>query len=429
MRSFLRALLFLTLTLTAAFSVVKLVLYPPFGPLAIAIVCLLLFLSILFAMSLSFYSRGKAESVLKIWMALGATVITYVLAEFVLSLLLIKPLSPPIVSDPYCHHKFVRNTRNHFRSDEFDYTETINNWGLRGPDIQQNRSPDRYRILALGDSFTMGNGIGDDKTFCALLEKSLNTDRKVEVLNGGVDSYTPILSYFQLTKELAPLKPDLVILNLDISDLVQEAAYRKKARYGDDGEIVGIDGSEKEPELSFRTRFRAWVDKHLYITRTIFFFLEEQEKLPDPTINNVVIRPNFMILRHTLADDPIDRTEQWKNIFASITKIKQYCDRNGIQFLLTIYPWGHQVSDKEWNPGRYRFLEKGFKASDKSIDTIQQFSQENGITLLNLYPAFRSYTGSSPLYYSIDMHWTEAGHKLMARELEQHLRKTVFSQH
>ena len=429
MRYFLLTLLFLTTTLAAAVTLVKLFVYPPFGPLAIAIVCLLLFLSILFAISLSFYSRGKTEFILKIWMAIGATVITFILAEFVLSILLIKPLSPPIVSDAYRHHKFVPNTRSHFRSEEFDYTQTMNNWGLRGPDIQQNRSPDRYRILILGDSFTMGNGVGDEKTFCALLEKSLNTDHKVEVLNGGVDSYTPILSYFQLTKDFASLKPDLVVLNLDISDLIQEAAYRKKANYGPDGEIVGIAGRNKEAELSFRTRFRAWVDQHLYVTRMAFFFLEKGEKLPDLTVNNVVISPNFVILRHTLEGDKVDRTGQWQNIFDSVTKIKQYCDRNGIQFLLTIYPWGHQVNDKEWNPGRFRFITKDSRISDKSIGTIQQFSEANGIPLLNVFPAFRSYTGSSPLYYSIDMHWTEAGHKLMARELEQYLRKTVSFNH
>ena len=117
-----------------------------------------------------------------------------------------------------------------------------------------------------------------------------------------------------------------------------------------------------------------------------------------------------------------------ENIFDSITKIKQYCDKNRIQFLLTIYPWGHQVNDKEWNPGRFRFITKGSRVSDKSIDTIQQFSESNGIPLLNLFPAFRSYSGISPLYYSIDMHWTEAGHKLMARELEQYLLKSLFSQ-
>ena len=66
-------------------------------------------------------------------MAIGATVITYVLAELVLSFLLIKLLSPPIVSDEYRHHKFVRNTRNHSRSDEFDYTQTMNNWGIARP--------------------------------------------------------------------------------------------------------------------------------------------------------------------------------------------------------------------------------------------------------------------------------------------------------
>ncbi len=425
MKLFLFTLLILTLALTAVYVVVKLFVYPSFGPLAIVVVSFLLAFSALLGICLSLNARGKKETILKIGLLIGATLLTYVATELVASYILIKPLSSPIVSDHYRHHKFVENTRSQFRGKEYDYTQTINNLGLRGANGQLNRSKDRYRILMLGDSFTMGKGVSDDKTFSALLEKSLKKDHNVEVLNGGVDSYAPILSYFQLTKDLAPLKPDLVILNLDMSDLIQEAAYRKKAVYSSDGQIEGIEGKKGDYKPPLRTKIRDWIDQHLYITRTILFFLEEGEKRPDITIRNVVISANFVTLRHTLADDSIDRSEQWQNIFSSIFKIKQYCDRNGIQFLLTVYPWGHQVNEKEWNPGRFQFIAKGAKVSDKSIHTIEQLSKENGINLLNVFPAFRSYTGSSPLYYNIDMHWTEAGHQIMAHELEQYLRKML----
>jgi lysophospholipase L1-like esterase len=427
MKSFLFALLVLTLTFTAVYVVAKLFIYPPFGPLAIVVVAFLSAFSILLSICLSLIKRGKTETILKIGLVIGAVFLTYAVTEAIASYILIKPVSAPILSDPYRHHKFVTKTRSQFRGQEYQYTQTINNLGFRGPDINLTNVKDRYRILMLGDSFTMGKGVSDDQTFSALLEKSLNKDHKVQVFNAGVDSYAPILSYFQLTKDLPQLKSDLVILNLDMSDLIQEAAYRKKAVYGANGEILGIEGRKEDSKPPLRTRFRDWVDQHLYITRTIFFFIEEGEKRPDISIRNVVISPNFVTLRHTLADDSIDRTEQWENLFSSILKIKQYCDKNGMQFLLTIYPWGHQVNDKEWIPGRFRFIAKGSKISDKSIHTIEQLSKQNGIELLNVFPAFRSYSGSAPLYYSIDMHWTEAGHQIMARELEEYIRQKYLS--
>jgi hypothetical protein len=46
----------------------------------------------------------------------------------------------------------------------------------------------------------------------------------VELVNGGVDSYAPILSYFQFEHDLVRLSPDLLVLNFDNSELIQEAA-------------------------------------------------------------------------------------------------------------------------------------------------------------------------------------------------------------
>jgi hypothetical protein len=157
-----------------------------------------------------------------------------------------------------------------------------------------------------------------------------------------------------------------------------------------------------------------------------FYFEKSFTRQTEITIEKVVDQINPELLKHTLAGDTADRKEQWQNIFDSILKIKRYCNNNGIKFFLAIYPWGHQVSDKEWIPGRFLAIPKGALVSDKSIDIIHQFSIDNNIELLNLFSAFRLYKGPSPLYFSYDMHFTPTGHKIMARELDRYIRATYF---
>jgi hypothetical protein len=75
------------------------------------------------------------------------------------------------------------------------------------------------------------------------------------------------------------------------------------------------------------------------------------------TIDNTVTLRYVNLLKHTLTEDESNRKEQWEKVFDSIKKIKIYCDDRGIDFLLTIYPWGHQVNDKEWDSGRKDFFQ------------------------------------------------------------------------
>ena len=258
------------------------------------------------------------------------------------------------------------------------------------------------------------------------MNRTRNTVRSktIEVLNAGVDSYAPILSFFQLTKDLRPLEPDLVVFNLDMSDLIQEMAYRKNAAYGTAGEILGVDGRTREPRT---LKVRHWIDRNLYITRLLLFYFEKPfTRQKDATLENVVDRINPEVLKHTLAEDTANRKEQWQYIFESILQMKSYCSKNGMKFLLTVYPWGHQVSDKEWIPGRFAVIPKGTVVSDKSIDIIEEFAAKNNIEVLNLFSAFRAYKGTSPLYFNHDIHWTPTGHKIMAQELERYMRATYL---
>ena len=53
----------------------------------------------------------------------------------------------------------------------------INRYGLRGPNIEPKKPEGVFRILALGDSFTFGEGVSDNETFVVQLEKILNAEK------------------------------------------------------------------------------------------------------------------------------------------------------------------------------------------------------------------------------------------------------------
>ena len=103
----------------------------------------------------------------------------------------------------------------------------------------------------------------------------------------------------------------------------------------------------------------------------------------------------------------------------SVLAIRDFCAARDIAFILATYPWGYQVNAREWMPGRLAFVPEGAVISDRSPQRVRDFAASSGIEFLDLFPAFRAYNGEAPLYYSFDMHWTPAGHRLLALELQR----------
>lgn len=372
----------------------------------------------------------KTSLVAKIGLATASGVLAYAVCDLAAGMLLIRPLSPATVPDQILHHVTRPDTFSRIRTSEFDYVQRSNNVGLRGRDIEPAKPPGVYRIIMLGDSFTQGKGVADEETFSARLESRLNREAPsgvtFEVLNAGTDSYTPILSFLQLAHRLVHLEPDLVVLNFDMSDLLQEQAYRSVATFGPSGEVLAVTAQPVGADIGAQDQvhdLRRWIDNNLYLTRRLAAFLDQPGDRDGLTVDNVVRRRNRRLLLHTLGWDREDRSQQWRDVLASIKSIASYCDERGLDFLVTTYPWGHQVDAREWASGRNWVNPKGSPISDRSIDRLEAFTTAEGIDFLNLFPAFRSYRGDELLYYEKDMHWTAAGHALMAREFERFLRE------
>lgn len=99
-----------------------------------------------------------------------------------------------------------------------DFAESrieVNSLGFRGPEIAREKG-DRFRIVALGESTTMGVTLeAEDRPWPEVLEglirERMPGSPPVEVINAGVAGYTLEDGLVRLEEDVLPLKPDLLI--------------------------------------------------------------------------------------------------------------------------------------------------------------------------------------------------------------------------
>jgi lysophospholipase L1-like esterase len=93
----------------------------------------------------------------------------------------------------------------------------MNGAGFRGRSFAQAKAAGTYRIAAVGDSFTYGNGIRDDERYTEIMQKQL-PDR-FEVLNFGSPGDNTPQHLRTIVNVVLPLKPDFVIVQWYVNDV------------------------------------------------------------------------------------------------------------------------------------------------------------------------------------------------------------------
>ena len=115
---------------------------------------------------------------------------------------------------------FTPNTEIADTSFEWNVQYRINEDGFREKSGIKEKAKDVYRILMLGDSFTEGFGIRQNKRFSSLTESLLNKNgQKTEIINLGVRGYNLAQYYGVFQRVYGKYKPDLVIIAAVLADL------------------------------------------------------------------------------------------------------------------------------------------------------------------------------------------------------------------
>lgn len=316
--------------------------------------------------------------------------------------------------DPLYDHSYIPNCVSTFKTGEWDTAVRINSQGLRDDEILP-KQQDELRILMLGDSFTWGYGVEQEETFSELLEEKTNTN----VINAGATSYSPILEYLFLKNKGLSYQPEVVILNLDLSDLQDDYIREQKAQYDANGELIAVYNPDKD---GFIYNLR----KRIQITNLINgIFVGIDKALPPPTEINYPFIHDVAYDRYGITrDEPLnDEQEHWQRTFSYINKIKALCDEHNITFVLSIYPYGHQISTEEWEVGRHNSgLLNGQVYSDRAEKIIRQYAEENDIHFISMFAGFREAEAErTPLYFTYDGHFNQEGHQVAAEILQAEL--------
>jgi len=166
---------------------------------------------------------------------------------------LIEKLSPGVappagilVSDPVFHHRWQPNMQyqDGFRSVPYLLRTNGQRW-VEDHDVPQQKPPGVYRIFFLGDSNTQGV-VAPEHKMVKLVEKKLNEALggrrlRVETINTGTSSFS-IFQYYLLVRYVLPdFSPDLVVIDVDMTDVPNDFFYRRFAKYDERGDPIAVD--------------------------------------------------------------------------------------------------------------------------------------------------------------------------------------------
>ncbi len=98
------------------------------------------------------------------------------------------------------------------------YDFTTNAQGFRGPVVDWDKPDGSFRILAIGDSYTWGDGVEDDDVWLRALEADLSPCGPVEVINVGIVGRNTVGEADYLRDKGVRLKPDLILVGAEPGD-------------------------------------------------------------------------------------------------------------------------------------------------------------------------------------------------------------------
>ena len=348
------------------------------------------------------------------------------------------------------HHRLIPNGRYQHSSYEFNYTWANNSLGMRDRERAREKAPGTFRIFFLGDSFIQGHGVRLEDAMVTRLEASLNQPQQphpVEVLNGGVFGYGPMLEYLYLHEVIDSIQPDLVMVGFFLgNDVGDDYFYSQKAHVSADGDTVrfddrewpwsrildvlngGVNPNQGEPQRAEPQASAGHVAAESGGLRELIYPLRQRSRALTLLKNSIdtfkfperrerefaLVRAHRDDIRYELAlvDYPVlsrdQRMAYWAVSQKYLEKIAALCRAHGARLILVVIPQVERLT--------------GETDFNEPYEVLDQLGAALSVPVINLLPDF---TGKDPyaLYYKLDRHWTAEGHRVAAHVLDRELRR------
>jgi lysophospholipase L1-like esterase len=269
---------------------------------------------------------------------------------------------------------------------EFNVPVAIDGQGLR---VQPHPAPFRPCVLVVGDSMTFGEGVPEDGTYPARLERRLG----VRVYNAGVPGYSSSQMLGRLRQDLPALQPALVVMTLsplwDHQRIAAPFAYK-------DGYIVGQSYLDRLVLLDGNLYLR---ETRLPVVGTATAYAERYSNLARLALPALAGAARKLFLHPPQAAATAAELEP---TVRNLQTARQLASQAGARFLaVMVDDRGAEFRrERQMVQRRLQALGIPFVAADDLISAAR-------------WPLLR---------YPLDTHWNAAGHAAVGRALAPRLR-------
>ncbi len=270
----------------------------------------------------------------------------------------------------------------------------FNSLGLRGEEIPTSPPDEVFRILAVGDSFTFGQGVVHDSTYPQLLESMIRNihgpDR--EVVNAGKTGANTVHEVEWLQETGMGLDPDLILLQFYLNDVQRQARTSERAT-------------------------NDWIDRWIKRPFHGSYVVFKLRRTFDGAVSALVHRGTpveFRDFAWTVRNHIRKNTSVWRECAQSLLTLKQLSKDHNVPVVLVLFPRA--------------FSERGkpHPANQEIHAEVAAFARRHQIPVLDLIPALAHLPPSEMIVSRADHHPSPSYHQVAAEALFQFLRQHDF---
>lgn len=266
------------------------------------------------------------------------------------------------------------------RWDYFDENGCVsvdtNSLGLRDLEFPAQKRPGEFRVLALGDSMTYGQGVRLDLTWPQVLEARLRRERTgpVEVINAGFAAGPGVSSPDGYDRWVAAngilFEPDVVVVGLCLNDV------------GPIG-MLTYPVVVEEPVLGGFSKM---------LDRTVQFVRQRQERARQRDLGALVTA----------------ETPEWRGTQRGLLALRDTLAARQVPLVVAVFPMMSQL-EPELYPCR------------GAHERVATFCRQAGIRCVDLLPAFLGRTDHELWVHPSDQHPNHVGHAILAEQIHDYL--------
>ncbi len=351
----------------------------------------------------------------------AATIAPILLLEFIASFFVTVP-ARSFADDVRLNHSWPKNsshTHDEWAPDNPNFPEpyvhTYNSQGwVESYDIAREKPPGTYRIFYVGDSFTEGC-VPMDESIASQVERHLNASgrpEKFEVINTGTSSYSPVIYYVLIRYYLAEYDPDLIVINVDMTDCFDDWKYRETLIVDEEGNPLAVpsrnlfDSAYVDTALGavkgdFTSRTRLFLTRYSHL----YNWMARGSSKPPPAPEDAddIVQPRWAWCEYEWDEQTEEQVAFTLDI---LTRIAEFCRSEGIQLAWTGVPHYQQFAHTPGEPPEW---------SDRPHRELLELAEEQGVIGFDsLTPLAAEIAGSeqTDFYYRENMHFNPRGNRL-----------------